>query len=57
MKLQKAGALIGNNDLWIAAQAAALDVTLATDNTRKFDRLKPDLCVETWAEGAAGSPE
>lgn len=54
-KLQRAGQIIGNNDLWIAAHAAALDVTLVTDNTREFDRLKPDLRVEYWATGVASS--
>ena len=48
-KLQKSGLPIGNNDLWIAAHAAALDLTLVTNNTREFDRLKPALKVEDWA--------
>lgn len=54
-RLQKAGTLIGNNDLWIAAHAAALNLTLVTNNTREFDRLNPDLAVENWTEGAAAS--
>ncbi|MCJ2134609.1 type II toxin-antitoxin system VapC family toxin [Methylobacterium sp. J-026] len=55
-KLQKTGSLIGNNDFWIAAHAAALDVILVTNNTREFDRLKPGLKVENWADGMmAGS--
>ncbi|AYO85465.1 type II toxin-antitoxin system VapC family toxin [Methylobacterium brachiatum] len=53
-KLQTAGLIIGNNDLWIAAHAKALDVTLVTNNTREFDRLKPALSVENWADEAAG---
>lgn len=48
-KLQRAGLIIGNNDLWIAAHAKALDVTLVTNNTREFDRLKPALTIENWA--------
>ncbi len=55
-KLQKVGLMIVNNDLWIAAHAPARDVTLVTNNTREFDRLKPDLRVENWVEGAAGVP-
>jgi tRNA(fMet)-specific endonuclease VapC len=54
-RLQRAGLLIGNNDLWIAAHAATLDVTLVTNNTREFDRLRPDLRVENWVEEASGS--
>ncbi|MGU3327418.1 hypothetical protein ACLBXB_10810 [Methylobacterium mesophilicum] len=41
--------IIGNNDLWIAAHAKALDVILVTNNTREFDRLKPALTIENWA--------
>lgn len=48
-KLQRAGLIIGNNDLWIAAHAKALDVILVTNNTREFDRLKPALTIENWA--------
>ena len=34
--LTKKGALIGANDLLIAARAKALDLTLVTNNTREF---------------------
>ena len=47
--LEKAGQMIGNNDLWIAAHASALGVTLVTNNVRKFGRV-PGLEVENWAE-------
>lgn len=45
--LQKAGAPIGNNDLWIAAHALALEATLVTNNTREFERVA-GLKVENW---------
>lgn len=47
--LEKQGRLIGNNDLWIAAHAVALDVTLATNNEREFRRIT-ELSVENWAK-------
>ena len=47
--LQKQGILIGNNDLWIASHAVALDITLATNNERKFRRV-PGLNVENWTK-------
>jgi len=47
--LEKQGRLIGNNDLWIAAHALALDVTLATNNEREFKRIG-GLAVENWAK-------
>ena len=45
--LEKLGRLIGNNDIWIAAHAMALDVTLATNNDREFLRVT-GLSVENW---------
>lgn len=45
--LEKQGRVIGNNDLWIAAHALALDLTLATTNEREFRRV-PGLSVENW---------
>lgn len=45
--LEKAGTPIGNNDLWIAAHALALDVTLATNNVSEFNRV-PGLKLENW---------
>jgi tRNA(fMet)-specific endonuclease VapC len=47
--LEKQGRPIGNNDLWIAAHAMALDVTLATNNEREFRRI-PGLSVENWTK-------
>lgn len=40
---------IGMNDLLIAAHAYALRLTLVTDNTREFSRIR-DLNVENWLE-------
>ena len=45
--LKKRGALIGANDLFIAAHARALAVTLVTNNTAEFARVK-DLTIENW---------
>jgi len=47
--LQKQGCLIGSNDLWIAAHAVALGVTLATNNEREFRRV-PGLTLENWTK-------
>jgi tRNA(fMet)-specific endonuclease VapC len=38
---------IGQNDLWIAAHALALDAVLVTNNERHFSRV-PGLKVENW---------
>jgi tRNA(fMet)-specific endonuclease VapC len=46
-ELEKQGRVIGNNDIWIAAHAMALDVTLATNNDREFLRVT-GLSVENW---------
>ena len=46
-KLEKSGASIGNNDLWIASHAAAIGVPLVTNNEREFRRV-PGLKVENW---------
>ena len=45
--LERAGTPIGNNDLWIAAHARALDVTLISNNTSEFERV-PGLRLENW---------
>ena len=42
--------LIGNNDLWIAAHARSLGLTLITTSEREFQRVA-DLNVENWAKG------
>ncbi|MDR3213212.1 MAG: type II toxin-antitoxin system VapC family toxin [Azoarcus sp.] len=46
-ELEAAGQPIGMNDLLIAAHAHALDLTLVTDNTREFSRIR-GLNVENW---------
>lgn len=48
-ELEAAGQPIGMNDLLIAAHAYALDLTLVTDNTREFSRIR-GLKVENWLE-------
>lgn len=45
--LQQRGQMIGANDLWIAAHALALNVTLVTDNMDEFARVD-GLRVENW---------
>jgi tRNA(fMet)-specific endonuclease VapC len=45
--LQRAGRLIGGNDLLIAAIAQANDLLLVTHNTGEFARV-PNLPVEDW---------
>ncbi len=47
--LQKQGLSISNNDLWIAAHAVALGITLATNNEREFRKV-PGLTVENWTK-------
>jgi Predicted nucleic acid-binding protein, contains PIN domain len=47
--LKRAGTPIGPNDLFIAAHALALDLTLVTDNIREFARV-PGLRVENWLD-------
>jgi tRNA(fMet)-specific endonuclease VapC len=46
-QLELAGTPIGGNDLIIAAQAVALDLTLVTDNDKEFSRIG-GLRVENW---------
>lgn len=45
--LEKGGAPIGANDLWIAAQALQLGAVLVTDNQREFSRVN-GLALENW---------
>jgi tRNA(fMet)-specific endonuclease VapC len=47
--LKQRGALIGGNDLLIAAHALSLGLTLVTNNTAEFGRVK-GLKVENWTE-------
>jgi len=46
-KLKKRGALIGANDLLVAAHARALGLTLVTNKTTEFERVG-DLAIENW---------
>lgn len=48
-ELTATGKPIGPNDLFIAAHALALDLTLVTDNIREFSRV-PNLRVENWLD-------
>jgi tRNA(fMet)-specific endonuclease VapC len=45
--LKRRGAMIGANDLFIAAHARALGLTLVTNNTAEFARVSK-LSVENW---------
>jgi tRNA(fMet)-specific endonuclease VapC len=45
--LERQGTPIGANDLWIAAQALALNAVLVTDNTREFSRVE-GLSLINW---------
>jgi len=45
--LERAGQPIGANNLWIAAQARVLNLTLITANVREFSRV-PGLRVANW---------
>ena len=47
--LERQGSMIGNYDLWIAAHAMAMNVTLATNNDREFLRVT-GLSVENWTK-------
>lgn len=47
--LERAGKVIGANDLWIAAQALSLNLVLVTDNVGEFKRVE-GLVVENWLE-------
>jgi tRNA(fMet)-specific endonuclease VapC len=45
--LEAKGAMIGNNDLWIAAHALAADLTLVSNNLREFRRVS-GLRLQNW---------
>lgn len=49
-ELEAEGEAIGQNDLFIGAHASALGLTLVTDNTREFGRIR-GLNVENWLRG------
>ncbi len=46
-QLERAGQVIGANDLWIAAHALALGCTVVTANEREFARVE-GLPLENW---------
>jgi tRNA(fMet)-specific endonuclease VapC len=46
--LKRRGMPIGANDLFIAAQARALGLTLVTNNTEEFERVEK-LKLENWS--------
>jgi tRNA(fMet)-specific endonuclease VapC len=46
--LKKRGTMIGANDLFIAAHARSMSLTLVTNNTQEFRRV-PNLIIENWA--------
>jgi len=48
--LNRRGTMIGANDLFIAAYARSLGLTLVTNNTREFGR-GPHLNMENWTKG------
>jgi len=52
--LEQAGTPIGNNDLWIAAHAISLGVTVVTNNVREFGRVS-GLKVENWVMSEEGN--
>ncbi len=45
--LELKGQIIGANDLWIAAHALSLGLTLITNNTKEFSRVD-GLKIENW---------
>jgi tRNA(fMet)-specific endonuclease VapC len=49
--LKTRGAMIGAYDLLIAAHARSLSLTLITNNTREFGRVR-NLSIGNWAVGA-----
>jgi len=49
--LKRRGAMIGANDLFIAAHARALGLTLVTNNTAEFERVQK-LTLQNWTEPA-----
>jgi tRNA(fMet)-specific endonuclease VapC len=50
-ELKAQGTIIGNNDMLIAAHARCLDLTLVTNNTREFGRVR-QLKIENWTKAS-----
>lgn len=48
-KLEKSGNIIGANNLFIAAHAVSMGVTLVTNNTKEFERVE-NLKLENWVK-------
>ena len=46
-ELKTRGAMIGANDLFIAAHARSLGLTLVTNNMREFGRVR-NLAIDNW---------
>jgi len=53
--LKTRGAMIGANDLLIAAHARAAALTLVTNNTAEFGRVR-DLVIENWTQPITDAP-
>jgi tRNA(fMet)-specific endonuclease VapC len=49
--LKARGSMIGANDLFIAAHARSLGLTLITNNTREFKRVR-GLSIDNWTKSA-----
>ena len=49
-ELERRGAVVGNNDLWIAAHAKTAGLILVTNNEKEFRRIT-GLRIENWAAG------
>lgn len=50
--LKRSGQMIGANDLFVAAHARSLGLTLVTNNVREFERV-PRLNIENWADATS----
>jgi tRNA(fMet)-specific endonuclease VapC len=50
-ELERAGTIIGPNDLMIASIALSQDLLVVSNNTREFERV-PGLAVEDWETSA-----
>jgi tRNA(fMet)-specific endonuclease VapC len=48
-ELKTRGTMIGANDLFIAAHARSLGLTLITNNTREFKRVR-GLSIDNWTQ-------
>ncbi len=53
--LKRRGTLVGANDLFIAAHARAMGLTLVTNNVKEFKRVK-DLSIANWTARSGRRP-